>query len=148
MLRLVDAMYRTGRRADAQNTLALFMSQNPQDVPARRLAGALADRGKATGARRSSRSNRCAPPSATAMPICSPNSRSPTPRSGDAQRGRIYGAAAYRLALLNPAVVDAYGWACRAAGDKGAARQLLTKAASLAPADPSIRAHLVAVTSG
>jgi len=43
---------------------------------------------------------------------------------------------------MNPAVVDAYGWALAKAGNRDGARQLLTKAASLAPDDPGIRAHL------
>lgn len=37
MLRLVDSYQRTGRARDAAVSLGLYLSQNPQSVPARRL---------------------------------------------------------------------------------------------------------------
>jgi Flp pilus assembly protein TadD len=46
---------------------------------------------------------------------------------------------------MNPAVADAYGRALPESGHHDGARQLLVKAASLAPDDPNIRAHLAAL---
>jgi Flp pilus assembly protein TadD len=144
MLRLVEALDRTGHRDQAQHALALFLSQNPADVPARRLAAswqlAAGDWPAAIatlqGLRRTIGNRDAAILGALAVAYAG---------DGDPETASHYAAAAYRLAPMNPAVVDAYGQALAEAGHPNGARQLLVKAASLAPDDPNIRAHLAAL---
>jgi tetratricopeptide (TPR) repeat protein len=144
MLRLVEALDRTGHRDAAQRALALFLSQNPADVPARRLAAAWqvaaedwdAAINTLEGLRATLGSRDAAILGELALAYAG---------NGDADIGSRYGAAAYRLAPMNPAVVDAYGWALAKAGNRDGARQLLVKAVSLAPGDPGIRGHLAAL---
>jgi Flp pilus assembly protein TadD len=145
MLRLVEGLDRTGHRDAAQRALALFLSQNPEDVPARRLAAAWQiaaqdwDAAIATleGLRRTIGNRDAAILGELALAYAG---------NGEAGIASRYGAAAYRIAPMNPAVVDAYGWALAKAGNRDGARQLLTKAASLAPDDPGIRAHLTSLS--
>ncbi|TPG20909.1 hypothetical protein EAH87_06040 [Sphingomonas koreensis] len=143
MLRLVDALDRSGRRAEAQRALTLFLSQNPADVPARRLAAhwqiAAGDWHAAIATLQGLRASVGDRDAALLAELGYAYAG-----AGDAATGKIYAAAAYRLAPMNPATADAYGWALLAAGDRDGARQLLTKAASLAPADAQIRSHLAA----
>lgn len=145
MLRLVEALDRTGHRDQAQRALTLFLSQNPEDVPARRLAAAwqiaahdwdaAIDTLEALRATLGNRDAAILGELALAYA-----------EAGDPETGSHYGAAAYRLAPMNPAIVDAYGWALAKTGNRDGARQLLVKAASIAPDDPGIRAHLAAIT--
>jgi tetratricopeptide (TPR) repeat protein len=145
MLRLVEALDRTGHRDQAQRALALFLSQNPEDVSARRLAAAWQMAAKdwdaaivtLEGLRRTIGNRDAAILGELALAYA---------ESGEPEFAGHYGAAAYRLAPMNPAVVDAYGWALAKAGNNDGARQLLTKAASLAPDDPGIRAHLASLS--
>lgn len=145
MLRLVEALDRTGHRDAAQRALALFLSQNPADIPARRLAAAWQIAAKDWDAAidtleslRTTLGNRdAAILGQLALAYA---------ESGDGGTASRYGAAAYALAPMNPAVVDAYGWALAKAGNRDGARQLLTKATSLAPEDAGIRAHLARVS--
>lgn len=58
------------------------------------------------------------------------------------QRAVSAGAAAYRLAPSSAPACDAYGWALLRVGDRDGARQLLHKAALLAPDNPQVRWHL------
>ena len=60
----------------------------------------------------------------------------------DAATGLAYAKAAYRLAPLNPATADAYGWALYQTGVNGQAAQLLEKAVSIAPEHAMLRWHL------
>lgn len=145
MLRLVEALDRTGQRDAAQRALTLFLSQNPADLPARRLAAswqlAAHDWDSAIdtleGLRATLGNRDAAILGELALAYA---------EAGDAETASHYGAAAYALAPMNPAVVDAYGWALAKAGNRDGARQLLVKATSLAPADPGIRAHLASVS--
>lgn len=144
MLRLVEALDRTGHRDQAQHALALFLSQNPADIAARRLAASWqlaahdwpAAIDTLEGLRRTIGNRDAALLGELALAHA---------ENGDAEIAAHYGAAAYRLAPMNPAIVDAYGWALAKAGDRDGARQLLVKAASLAPGDPGIAAHLAAL---
>jgi len=141
MLRLVAGLDAIGRRPDAQRALALYLSQNPADISARRLAAhwqiAAHDWDAAIdtleGLRATLGNNDAAILGELALAYA---------EDGDSVTARAYGAAAYRLAPMNSAVADAFGWALFKAGDRDGARQLLTEAASLAPADPQIAAHL------
>jgi tetratricopeptide (TPR) repeat protein len=146
MLRLVDTLDRIGNRDAAQQALALFLSQNPADIPARRLAAhwqvAAGDWDAAIatleGLRRSIGNRDAAILGELALAYTG---------AGDPDWATHYAAAAYRLAPMNPAVCDAYGEALAAAGNSDGARQLLVKAVSLAPGDAQIRAHLAALSS-
>lgn len=140
-LRLVDAQYKAGDRAAASNTLALFLSQNPANIAAKRLTAhwqiadgdwdeaidTLEDLRKRVG-------NRDAALLAELGYAFV--------GKGDAAGGEAYAAAAYRLAPTNPATADAWGWALYNLGDYDRAGQLLEKAASLSPYVSSIRWHL------
>ena len=147
MLRLVAAFDAVGRRAEAQRALALYLSQNPADVPARRLAAswqiAAQDWDAAIdtleGLRQTLGNGDAAVLGELALAYA---------EDGDAATGRVYGRAAYRLAPMNPAICDAYGWALFKAGDRDGARQVLAKAVSLAPGDPGIARHLAEARQG
>lgn len=141
MLRLVDALGRTDRTKDAAATLALYLSQNPQSLSARRLLGhwqvasgdfdAAIDTLEAVRARAGNRNASLLTDLALAY--------------AGADQGDVavrYARAAYALAPMNADVCDAYGVALAAGGDKDGARQLLVKATKLAPANTAIAAHL------
>ncbi|MGN6376820.1 MAG: tetratricopeptide repeat protein [Sphingomonas sp.] len=146
MLRLVDALDRTGARDAAQQALALYLSQNPQDVAARRLAAhwqvAAGDWHAALatleGLRQTLGDRDATVLGELALAYAG---------TGDGNAAVRYGAAAYRLAPMNPAICDAYGRALATAGNRDGARQLLIKAASLAPNDPQIRGDRAALES-
>ena len=144
MLRLVDALDRAGHRPEAANVLALYMSQNPQSVAAQRLAAhwqiaagqwqAAIDTLEGLRTRVGSRDAALLSELAFAY-------------LGDGQDdlGTAYAKAAYRIAPLNPAATDAYGWALYQAGNNDGASQLLEKAASIAPEHSVIHWHLAQV---
>ncbi|MEG3177395.1 tetratricopeptide repeat protein [Sphingomonas sp. RB3P16] len=141
MLRAVDALERAGRRAEAANVLALFVSQNPQNVAGQRLtahwqvAGADWDAAIETlEGLRQRVGNRDAA-------LLAELSYAYT-GDGDAATGLVYGKAAYALAPMNPAASDAYGWALYQQGKSEPALQLLEKAASIAPDRSVLRWHL------
>jgi cellulose synthase operon protein C len=139
MLRLVDAQLRSGRRDEAAATLALFLGQNPEDVTARRLLGSWQlDTDPAAAIEtlegvRQRVGNRDADLLAKLALAYAADD--------DGDIAVRYGRAAHDLAPLSPAAADAYGVALAAAGDIAGARQLLGKAARLAPADPVIARH-------
>ncbi|MBA4048064.1 MAG: hypothetical protein C0476_05925, partial [Sphingomonas sp.] len=58
------------------------------------------------------------------------------------EAAQVYAAAAYALAPLNPAVVDAYGWVAYQIGGTAQAVELLRKAVAIAPAYGGLRWHL------
>jgi len=141
MLRLVDALGRVGRAQDAAESLALYLSQNPQSLAGQRLLGhwqvASGDwnAGIETleGVRRrvGNRDGGVLIDLALAY--------------AGADDGAIavrYGRAAYALQPMNASAADAYGIALAANGDIAAARELLVKATSLAPENTAIAAHL------
>ena len=141
MLRTTDALDRAGRRAEAANVLALFLSQNPQNVAAQRLtahwqiAGGDFDAAIETlEGLRQRLGNRDAA-------LLAELSYAYT-GSDDADAGLVYGKAAYALAPMNPAATDAYGWALYQQGKSEPALQLLEKAASIAPDHAVLRWHL------
>ncbi|WP_234419277.1 tetratricopeptide repeat protein [Sphingomonas sp. EC-HK361] len=140
MLRLVDARSRSGDAAGAAQVLALYLSQNPKSVAARRMVGNLQldtqdwDAAIPTfeGLRRDLGARDAALLASLARAYAG---------AGHATIAMTYGRAAYALAPMNPAVVDAYGWAAYQADRPREALQLLRKAATIAPRDPSIRWH-------
>uniref|UniRef100_UPI0035CC5C33 tetratricopeptide repeat protein n=1 Tax=uncultured Sphingomonas sp. TaxID=158754 RepID=UPI0035CC5C33 len=141
MLRTVDALDRAGRREEAANVLALFVSQNPQNVAGQRLtahwqiAGGDWDAAIETlEGLRQRIGNRDAA-------LLAELSYAYT-GDGDEDTGLVFGKAAYALAPMNPAATDAYGWALYQQGKSEPALQLLEKAASIAPERAALRWHL------
>lgn len=140
-MRLIEALDASGQRQKAASTLALFLSQNPQNVAALRLS---AHWQLAAG------EDAAAATTLEELRL----------RVGDRDAGLLaelalahlglendaraieYAAAAYALQPQSPAVADAYGAALLANGDTGGARDLLRKARLLAPGDPIIAQHL------
>ncbi|MES2754517.1 MAG: tetratricopeptide repeat protein [Pseudomonadota bacterium] len=140
-LRLLDAQDKAGDRAAAANTLALFLSQNPANIAAQRVAAhwQIADGDWDTAietleALRKRVGNRDAALLAElAYAFLGKN---------DAAGAEAYAAAAYRIAPSNPAAADAWGWALYQLGDYDRAGQLLEKAATIAPYTANLRWHL------
>lgn len=141
MLRLVDTLDRLGRRAEAATVLALFLSQNPQNTTALRMTAhwqiasgawdAAIDTLEGLRARLGNRDAALLAELGYAY------------AGGDAlDIAQLYAAAAYRLAPLNPAATDAYGWVLYLAGDDAAGIELMEKAVTIAPRHGGLRWHL------
>ena len=158
MLRLVDALGRAGQAEQAATALALYLSQNPQSVAARRILGRLQlGAGQAAAAIETLEGVRHQLGTRDAL-LLADLSRAygavaarEGEGGGDGGGGDAvalrYARAAYALAPMNAAVVDAYGVALAADVEAGpaardGARQLLEKAALLAPGDGVIASHL------
>ena len=141
MLRVVDSLDRDGRRPEATNVLALFLSQNPQNVAAQRLAGhwqvAAADWDAAIDTLEGLRARIGNRDAALLAELAYAYTG-----ADDAETGLVYAQAAYRLAPMNPAAADAYGWALYRQGRSEPAVQLFEKAASIAPRSSLLRWHL------
>ncbi len=141
MLRLVDALGRTGRARDASSALALYLAQNPQSLTGQRMLGhlqvAAADWAPAIdtleGVRRRIGNRDVA--------VLTDLSRAYAGDNDDEVALR-YAKAAYALAPMNAGAADAYGVALAANGDVAGARQLLVKATRLAPGNAAISGHL------
>lgn len=141
MLRLVDALTKSARAADASNALALFLSQNPNNVAALRLSAhwQLAsgqyddaiDTLEGLRARLGERDAGIETDLAAAYAA-----------TGDADNATAHGESAYALAPANPAAADAYGWALYQSGDLQGALDLLQKAVILSPRHPGLHWHL------
>ncbi len=144
MLRVVDAYDRAGDRQKAAVVLALFQAQNPMNVAALRLAAhwqiaagewdAAIDGLEGLRARLGNRDATLLAELAYAYA-----------GNGELDAARLYGAAAYRLAPLNPAATDAFGWALYQAGENAAALELMRKAVSIAPWHSGLRWHIAQV---
>lgn len=141
MLRLTEALERSGDARGAADTLALFLSQNPRNVAALRLSAhwqigaqeydAAIDTLEGLRARLGNRDAALLAELAYAYR-----------GAGAETTATSYAAAAYALAPANPAAADAYGWSLFGAGDMDGALQLLQKAVGLAPAHAGLRWHL------
>ena len=144
LLRLVEALDRAGKREDAANALALFLSQNPVSVAAQRLSAhwqlAAGDYDAAIDTLEDIRTQIGDGDAAL-------NAELAAAYAGAGETGTAvdFGEAAYGLAPANPAVVDAYGWALFKGGDKDGALELLQKAVILAPRHPGLRWHLAQI---
>ncbi|HXH14978.1 MAG TPA: tetratricopeptide repeat protein [Sphingomonas sp.] len=141
MLRLVDALGRSGRTLDAAKSLALYLSQSPQSLTGQRLLGHWQvasgdwDAGIETleGVRRRVGNRDGGVLTDLALAYAG---------ADDGAIAVRYGRAAYSLQPMNASAADAYGIALAANGDIAAARQLLVKATLLAPQNTAIAAHL------
>ena len=144
MLRTVDAYDRAGDQRRAAIVLALFQAQNPTNVAALRLAAhwqiaagewdAAIDGLEGLRARLGNRDATLLAELAYAYA-----------GNDELDAARLYGAAAYRLAPLNPAATDAFGWALYQAGESKAALELMRKAVSIAPGHSGLRWHIAQV---
>jgi len=141
LLRLTEALERAGNRQAASNALALFLSQNPMNVPALRLAAhwqiAAGDFDSAVSTLEALRARLGDGDAALDAELALAYAG-----AGDKDGARTLGASAYRLAPSNPATADAYGWALFQAGDPGRGAELLQKAVALAPRHAGLRWHL------
>lgn len=144
MLRLVESLEKTGRRAEAANALALFVSQNPANAAALRLTAQWQLAGREYDAAidtleglRARLGDRDAGLNAELSAAYA--------AAGEKEAAERYGLAAYLLAPANPAAADAYGWALHQSGDTGGAVELLQKAIALAPRHSGLRWHLAQV---
>ncbi|HEU0045953.1 tetratricopeptide repeat protein [Sphingomonas sp.] len=139
-LRLVDALGRAGKPADAAAALALYLGQNPQSLTGRKLLGrwqVASGRWAAAietleGVRQRVGNRDAGLLADLALAYAG---------DGDGAVARLYGRAAYRLQPMNAGVADAYGVALAEAGEVAGARQLLDKALALAPGHPVYLAH-------
>lgn len=136
MLRLVDALGRTGQGRDAAAAMSLYLGQNPRAEEARRILGHWQlDAGEAgaaiatlEGVRRTVGNGDAALLTDLALAY------GQVGRRVEAMR---YGTAAYRLAPMSPAAIGAYEQALALAGDARGAGQLAAKARAVARASPA-----------
>ena len=141
MLRLVEALDRSGQRQQASSTLALFLSQNPLNLAALRLSArwqaAAGDYDAAIDSLETVRlrigNGDAALLSELALAYVG---------AGEADRAARYADAAYLLAPSNPAVAGAMGWALVERGDVEGGIELLGKAVAIAPRHPLLRWQL------
>ncbi len=144
MLRLVEALDRAGRREDAANALALFLSQNPVDIAALRLSAhwqlAAGDYDAAIDSLEEIRARIGDGDAALDAELAAAYAG-----AGETGTAVEFGEAAYGLSPANPAVADAYGWAMFRGGDANGALELLQKAVVLAPRHAGLRWHLAQV---
>jgi len=141
MLRLVEALDRSGQRQTASTTLALFLSQNPFNLSALRLSAhwqaaagdfdAAIDSLEAIRLRIGNRDAALLAELAFAYA-----------GAGEPDRAARYAEAAYIIAPSNPAVAGAMGWALSQGGDHAGGIELLRKAVTLAPRHPMLRWQL------
>lgn len=141
MLRLVEALDRSGQRQEASTTLALFLSQNPLNLAALRLSAswqaaagdydAAIDSLEAVRLRTGNRDAGLLADLAFAYA-----------GAGEPERAAHYAEAAYLLAPSNPAVAGVMGWTLTESGDVEGGIELLQKAVALAPRHPMLRWQL------
>ena len=141
MLRLVEALDRSGQRQEASNTLALFLSQNPLNIAALRLSAnwqvAAGDYDAAIDSLEAIRlriGNRDA--------VLLAELALAYAGAGEPERAARYAEAAYHLAPSNPAVAGAMGWTLAESGDVEGGIELLRKAVAIAPRHPVLRWQL------
>lgn len=141
MLRAVDALDRAHRDGEATNVLTLYLSQNPQSIPAQRLVAhrqiVAGDWDAAIDTLEQLRSrigNRD-------VALLSELAYAYT-GNDDPDAGVTFARAAYRLAPMNPAATDSYGWALYQQGNTDSALQLLEKAVAIAPDNALLLWHL------
>lgn len=140
-LRLVDAWRRAGEPAKARRALGLFAAQNPMNIDAQRLASAfLLAAGENDRALALLEGLRIRLGNEDAL-LMADIARAWVAKD-DAARALPYAAHAYRLMPMSAVTSDIFGWALlRKGGNEHAARELLEKAVSLAPAEPLVRHH-------
>lgn len=140
MLRSVEALEATGKRDKAAVVAALFLAQNPGNVAARRLTGhwqiAAAQWDAAIDTLEGLRADIGNRDAALLAELALAYAG-----AGEEDAAQVYAAAAYELAPLNPAVVDAFGWVAYQMGGTAQAVELLRKAVAIAPGHGGLRWH-------
>lgn len=146
MLRLVEAQDAAAKRGDAANTLALFVSQHPDNLAGLRLTAVwqLAG-GKTDSAIDSFEAIRAGVGDRDAAVMT--GLAGAYLAVGETDQALAFVRDAYALQPQNAMVADAYGGALLAAGDRAAAVQLLRKAAAIAPGHPAVTARLARATA-
>ena len=140
-LRLAHAWQRLGDADRAAQIVRTFLSQNPDDVEAQRLAASVAmQRRDWQGALPLLRAVQARIGSSDALLMA--DLARVMLETGNARAARSYAAHAYRLMPGSPVTADAYGWVLLANGARQPAIDLLEKAVALAPGHPGLRAHL------
>jgi tetratricopeptide (TPR) repeat protein len=141
-LRMIDALRRAGNGAAAYQTLAIFLAENPQNVPARLLAADLA-----MASRQWTRAveileglrGRLGDRDAALLNNLAWSYYS----VGKPAKALPLAAAAHALVPANPAVANTYGWLLMTTkSNRGRGLALLEQAAAQAPANPGVRWHL------
>jgi tetratricopeptide (TPR) repeat protein len=144
VLRLIEALDGAGRREDAANALALFLSQNPASIAALRLSAhwqlIAGDYDAAIDSLEDLRARIGDGDAALNADLAAAYTG-----AGETGTAVDFGEAAYGLSPANPAVADAYGWALFKGGDQEGALELLQKAVILAPKHPGLRWHLAQI---
>ncbi|WP_304562927.1 tetratricopeptide repeat protein [Sphingomonas immobilis] len=146
MLRMVDALDRAGQRQAALTALTLYLSQNPQSIAAQRIAAHWQIAGGEWDAAIETLENiRQQTGSRDVALLVDLSAAYLGGDDADPDTALAYAKAAYRLAPMNPAAADAYGWALHQTGRDDQALQLLQKAVAIAPGNAQVREHLAAV---
>ncbi|NIJ19955.1 Flp pilus assembly protein TadD [Sphingomonas naasensis] len=144
MLRLIEALDRADRRADAATVLALFLSQNPVNAAALRVSGrwqlAAGDYDAAIDTLELLRTRTGDGDAALNADLAVAYTG-----AGEFETAAEFGEAAYALAPANPVTADAWGWALYRNGDAQGAVELLQKAVVLAPHHAGLRWHLAQI---
>ena len=131
LLRLVDAGVRAGRASDAAGATALFLSQQPQSLAAHLLAAHWQAAAGDRHAVAASDAIRAAIGPRHALLLA--DGALARIAAGDRPGAVAFARAAYRLAPMNPAVINAYARALDRADGRDGARQLRAKLAALRP---------------
>lgn len=140
MLRLVEARALAGNQRGAADVLALYLGQNPGNVPGRRaLANLQLLAGETTDAIDTLESLQGDLGGRDAL-LLAQLARAYT-AAGDPAAALRWARAGYRLQPMSAALADAWGQALFETGDTPGALQLLTKAAALSPRDAMVRWH-------
>ena len=141
-LRLAAGWINVGNPAQAQQVVALFLGQNPNDVDVQRLAADMAMQAQDwRGAIRMLNAVRARIGDNDAVLMA--DLAHAALENGDHDAARAYAAHAYRLMPGNPMTADMFGWVLLRTGDKGPAPvDLLEKAVALAPGAPALQLHL------
>ncbi len=141
-LRLAASFGQVGNATRAAQVVGLFLSQNPNDLAATRLAATIAAQGGDwRAARQSLEAVRARIGNGDAL-LMAELARAAL-EMGEAKQARSYAAAAYALMPSSPMVADIYGWTLTRTGGAGVASvDLLEKAEALAPGQPDILLHL------
>jgi cellulose synthase operon protein C len=146
-MRMIEALERSGQSAAAAQTLALFLEQNPRNVPAQLLAASRhmqAGEWRQAAALYESLRERLGDRDAAMLN----NLAWAYSELGDYERAVPIARKAWSLAPGNPATADTLGWLLFKSGRHAEGLLLLEQASRGAPTDEDIRRHLSEARSG
>ncbi|WP_420143731.1 tetratricopeptide repeat protein [Sphingobium sp.] len=141
-LRMAAGWVAVGNMGQARQVVQLFLSQNPDDVEAQRVAATLAMQAQDwRGAMQMLAAVRARIGDNDAVLMA--DLARVALENGDRTTARAYAAHAYRLMPANPVMADMFGWILLRTGDKGPTTvDLLEKAVAQAPDAPLFQLHL------